>query len=299
MFCPNCGKQIPDDARFCGECGNTIEAAAQNPQPQQVPQFTPNFNNAGYEGYGRQTHPYHKLGGWLGFLAYVQLVGVGLLTIACIVSLVQLAGFVGYLGAGIGGMLMAAQIIELIGYGVAIFIGIKFFLMIKNRNPRFFRFYEILILVCVAIYFVVFVFTVIIGFSNIAEFVGSIIGQAIGFAIWSTYFRKSVRVRTYFGSDEYLRCSIFFKNAVAPMPADAAPFNSPPPYPQSQQSSQYANPQSFGAPGPQTSYAGSVPGSAAGMTQEEFCGKCGVPFKSGEMFCSVCGEKRAAAAKEL
>ena len=25
MFCTNCGKQIPDDARFCPECGAQTE----------------------------------------------------------------------------------------------------------------------------------------------------------------------------------------------------------------------------------------------------------------------------------
>lgn len=28
MFCPNCGKQNPDDAKFCESCGSTLSAAA-------------------------------------------------------------------------------------------------------------------------------------------------------------------------------------------------------------------------------------------------------------------------------
>ena len=27
MFCPECGAQAPDDARFCGECGQAISQA--------------------------------------------------------------------------------------------------------------------------------------------------------------------------------------------------------------------------------------------------------------------------------
>ena len=32
MFCPNCGKQLPDGSRFCGFCGKSVNAAAQ-PDP--------------------------------------------------------------------------------------------------------------------------------------------------------------------------------------------------------------------------------------------------------------------------
>ena len=38
MFCPNCGKQIPDNAAFCSECGkptNTVSA------PEPTPVATP------------------------------------------------------------------------------------------------------------------------------------------------------------------------------------------------------------------------------------------------------------------
>lgn len=52
MFCPNCGKQVPDGAKFCTECGSPLTAMPageqpqpqqlqQQPQPQQPPQFRP------------------------------------------------------------------------------------------------------------------------------------------------------------------------------------------------------------------------------------------------------------------
>jgi uncharacterized membrane protein YvbJ len=37
MFCPKCGQQNPDEAKFCGKCGAAVSAAAQ-PQPQPQPQ---------------------------------------------------------------------------------------------------------------------------------------------------------------------------------------------------------------------------------------------------------------------
>lgn len=40
MFCPNCGNQVPDNAKFCGGCGYRFpepEAAANEAVPQQAP----------------------------------------------------------------------------------------------------------------------------------------------------------------------------------------------------------------------------------------------------------------------
>lgn len=33
MFCPKCGNQLPDDASFCGHCGNKIENRPTIPKP--------------------------------------------------------------------------------------------------------------------------------------------------------------------------------------------------------------------------------------------------------------------------
>ena len=37
MFCPNCGKQLPDGSRFCDSCGAQLEAAPPVQQPTQQP----------------------------------------------------------------------------------------------------------------------------------------------------------------------------------------------------------------------------------------------------------------------
>lgn len=37
MFCPNCGGQLPENARFCSECGEKLESQQSAPQ-QSVPQ---------------------------------------------------------------------------------------------------------------------------------------------------------------------------------------------------------------------------------------------------------------------
>ena len=41
MFCPQCGKQLVDGARFCGNCGAQIAAAASAPPPDPAPVTPP------------------------------------------------------------------------------------------------------------------------------------------------------------------------------------------------------------------------------------------------------------------
>ena len=94
--------------------------------------------------------------------------------------------------------------------------------MIRRKDPRFLRFYEIIMLVVAGLAVATAIFS---GFRNVGNLISGLLGAGIGFAIWTTYFRKSVRVRTYFGSDQYLRRSIFFKNAQAPAPADIQPYD--------------------------------------------------------------------------
>ena len=39
MFCPNCGKQIPDGLAFCSECGASLKDTAQQPVYDQQPAY--------------------------------------------------------------------------------------------------------------------------------------------------------------------------------------------------------------------------------------------------------------------
>lgn len=58
MICSQCGKNNPDDARFCDGCGNTLQAAPVNqgytappppPPPQyQQPQYQQSYQQPGY-----------------------------------------------------------------------------------------------------------------------------------------------------------------------------------------------------------------------------------------------------------
>lgn len=44
MICPNCGNQIPDEARFCTSCGFNLAAEQQVPvMPEPIPEQAPDF----------------------------------------------------------------------------------------------------------------------------------------------------------------------------------------------------------------------------------------------------------------
>jgi uncharacterized protein YxjI/predicted amidophosphoribosyltransferase len=306
MFCSKCGNQLPDDARFCNECGNSI--STEPAQGQQAPQYqyqaqTPpakpvvsidvdaikgKLKNAYKTAVGdnlppievqpeyeKFPHPYHTLGGWLGFVTYGLLIGIALLVVLAFVSFIQITQVARYIGGG--GWFAFVQFILFVGMGFVAFFCVKMFIMIKNKNPRFLRFYELMTLMCVAIYFVTLILT---GFRGFGQTLLSMVEQGIIFTIWTTYFRKSVRVRTYMGSDAYLRQSIFFKNSQAPAPADTQPYVAPQPY----------SPTPYGAPIYSQNPAYNPQG--ANNSARTFCSSCGTELIGDAVFCSGCGAKR-------
>jgi hypothetical protein len=180
--------------------------------------------------------------------------------------------------------------------------------LLRARDPRFLRFYEIVIIFNISVAVLAILLT---GFS--AEYVRDVLSAVIGFIIWTAYFRKSVRVRTYMGSDMYLRMSIFSKNAQAPQPAvpddggyaqqPGAGWAAAPPPAGVPQNVYSQNTYAAGAPVNASGRDGSgnaPPGRpSAGHDQippgwevEPVCPKCGSVNPDGK-FCRMCGEKLA------
>ena len=98
---------------------------------------------------------------------------------------------------------------------------------IRKRKQEFLHFWQISVVRLVIVTCILRVINIIMAsmnLLNVAYLVGQMIGYicitALGLAIFSYYIKSSVRVRTYMGSDTYLRMSVFNKNSISPPPAD-------------------------------------------------------------------------------
>ena len=246
MPCLKCGNQLFDDAPFCSKCGSAFTATPiQGGKPQQgarpeppryksfqsfsppSSQYKPIFTDVdkakemadGKEHY-TFPHRYHKLGGWLRFFVVVWAISVVNTVRTIIYQIMRLNNMV--TNTGYDGSYALILFIILAGYGTEIFIGIKLIEMILRKKPLYLLFYEIVSVVSIVIY--VLIALIFNNYVDGGDVFINIVQSIISLVIMLNYFAKSVRVRTYFGSDEYLRRSIFFKNSIAPKPADTVPY---------------------------------------------------------------------------
>lgn len=174
------------------------------------------------------THPYQKLGGWLAFFSYASLVLGFLCIIGFILVLIGAGSLNSLLGGNAGGFIILAALVY---YGGATFACIRLFQMIQSRDVMFVHFFEKTIIILFA--GMIFFMFLVIGYLGstwgeyssifVSSFLGEVLPEfvsgGVGFFLILRYFEKSVRVRTYFGTDEYLRKSIFLKDKPSPEPA--------------------------------------------------------------------------------
>jgi len=244
--CVNCGNQNDINAAVCSYCGTSFQAPPgaqqfapqQNTPPQQytAQQYPPQqYPPQQYPPQApRGTHDYHKLGGWLMFIVIASIIGAlysayGLIgSVNDLGELRELNQFFG-IDAPIGALTFA-----LVLSVVSLVASVVFVIFLVQRNPNCVLIYHISVAtdliaaVIVIISFGSFFNSLgpIMPASEITEFyataIGAIVGAVIALIIWTVYFTKSVRMRTYMGSDEYLRKSPLTKSARSPIPADGS-----------------------------------------------------------------------------
>jgi len=182
MECNDCGKSLKDNSGVC-ECGaiNIVTGAPKKPKPPAV-------------------HPYQKLGGLLVFIAIITL----LMIIAVLIYAVR-APFVN------SGLPLAHQLITLVFTSTWMYANIQ----LLRRRSNFF------IISIFALYggslwsLVRFTFTPFsAGLDTCSIFLVFGLDTLI-----LLYYIRSVRVRTYMGTDKYITDYKFLKFFTPPQPA--------------------------------------------------------------------------------
>lgn len=214
LLCLYCGTENTPGDKICVNCGKELPVLElEHGIEDYAASATPTASQLDYSS----GHPYHQLGGWLALITYGLLIGTILTAISAALQVLPLFKYASYLGFKVVlfGLLLLACHIPLLYYCIHMFKAIK------AKDSDFLRFYETTMLVLAGIDVAVVVLCKLLGqYVPTNNTIRDLLSAAIVFAIWLTYFRKSVRVRTYFGSDEYLKRSIFLKNCTAPEPAD-------------------------------------------------------------------------------
>ena len=221
------------------------DTAYQQSQPQSAYQQQPGYQQAGYQqpvgyqqaGYQQnyqqspyQQSPYQqlqpqyqqpvsgkpvvgdprfqKLGGWLLFFVICW----GLAALSSLSSIVSLVGAANSLSA-YGSGLAAASYLGVAANILSAVISVLMIVFIAKRNPSFLRLYQILTIVALALNVVMAIASAV----GMGGYGAAVIGSALfgivigigGLCLMTLYFCKSVRVRTYMGSTEYIDRALF------------------------------------------------------------------------------------------
>jgi len=159
------------------------------------------------------------LGGWLLFVVIANIIGVvvdAVISLTGIFETIELFGdmrdYGSYYPENFETALYVTFIGELVGMLTIVFT-ILFLVQVFQRKPSFLRFHQLGLLV--GLFYTLFVAiipNIMLGVES-ATGIGTFVGSIGGFFLFALYMSKSIRVRTYMGSDEYMHKAIFaFKN---------------------------------------------------------------------------------------
>lgn len=217
-FCPHCGTQINEGSKFCISCGAPIAAPQPSPQheqPNQQQDTSQHVQQPSYQphSYAQPTveHPeYQQLGGWLLFFTICW----GISALSELASLVPVFQSLGSITTfGFGSRLVLPMLLVLLTTLLSIAICVLMVVLIVKRNQMFLRLYQIAslaematgLLSAVAMGFAVSQY----GVGDFGISIGGGMGSILGLVLMTMYFCKSVRVRTYMGSTDYLDMALF------------------------------------------------------------------------------------------
>lgn len=261
MYCAKCGAQLKDGASFCHVCG-TSSAARSVTGGRPAPQGT-----APQVVYAPGEHPFNRLGGFLMVLVVYNYISGPAFFIQAVLDVYwygMLLYLSSYLPSGLTILLvfvmLGSMALEIIGGVDNLVIAGK----IRRKDPTFLYSIQsssLALLISSTVFFAfILIFSRRFSYYGIVITTYCIIDWAIITIRWlalviasSVYCGTSVRVRTFMGSDAYLRRSVFNRSTVSPVPADGS-YNNP----------QYNSPRSNAAP-----YAGAGMGAGSYASQPE------------------------------
>lgn len=266
-------------------------------------------SNVQRQAYNNQ---YSQLGGFLAFIFYGSLVSMALVCLGVVVNML-------FSGAGlfkiifsqywssITPQLIINWILQLAFMATSFTLTFKFLMKIKHKDIDFLHFYHKMC-IFIAILFVAYVALIILVtvvfnssyyfnpyyFSSlgnlIASFVGTIIGTLFSIVIsallFTLYFAKSVRVRTYMGTDMYLRLSYFTRNVKSPQPATFQIVNM-----QSNNQTQQPNSNFNNNTNANQNVDGDWTEKKEKVSGSVYCKNCGTKIIEGNVFCTKCGSR--------
>ena len=172
----------------------------------------------------QKPHPYLRFGGFLKaqyVIGWLGVIGAIILQIVSLVAIFKAISLLNRYG-GKTSFLQVLTILLTFAVIVMILLEIKYLNMIKNKDQQFLWYFHKL---AVAINVILFITSWASSGLKFGQFISVKYSYFVILALMiylnTIYFTKSVRVRTYMQSDEYMKVDPWTKNMPVPLPADS------------------------------------------------------------------------------